>query len=132
MTLNLRHPIEAGAGCALALALFAFCALPARAAEGGAFTCPAPQAATTGSAIQETPAEIAGVTSALAGPERENAIRVVADKLKKAHPQATKNEVINYMLTAYCPLVAKDTGLSQSEKRGRMDRFASQVRKMLQ
>lgn len=130
MTLNRRYPIEVGAGSALVLALLSFCALPARAAEG-AFTCPAPEALTTSSAIQETPADVADVTSALAGPERENAILVVADKLKKAHPRATKDEVINYMLTAYCPLVAKDTGLSQSEKRGRMDRFASQVRKML-
>lgn len=131
MTLNLRHPIEIGAGSALVLALLSFCALPAAAAEG-AFTCPAPQAATTGSAIKETPAEIADIASTLAGPEKENAILVAADKLKKAHPNATKDEMINYMLTAYCPLVAKDTGLSQSEKRGRMDRFASQVRKMLQ
>lgn len=130
MTLNFQHPIKVVAGGALLLALLSFGALPARATER-VFTCPAPQAATTPSAIQETPAEIADVTSALTGPERENAILVVADKLKKAHPRATNDEVINYMLTAYCPLVAEDTGLTHSEKRGRMDRFASQVRKML-
>lgn len=101
---------------------------PLRTADAAdSFMCPETHAATTGSALKETPADLASATAALKGPERENAIRVLAGDLKKKYPGADKAEIVNYMLTAYCPLVAAEDGLGADEKKARMDRFSSQV-----
>jgi hypothetical protein len=82
-------------------------------------------------AIQETDAKKQGVMDRLKGAERENAILVISGDLKKRHPRADDREIANYFLTAYCPLIAKETGLSGAEKRARMDRFSSQVYRIL-
>jgi len=36
-------------------------------------------------------------------------------------------ELVNCLVTAYCPVVKSLTGLSDSEKRARMDAFAGRV-----
>ena len=104
--------------------------LPAHAAKS--FKCPEIQAGTTGAALKETPADLASVTDALKGPELENAVRVITGDLKRKYPSADKADIVNYMLTAYCPLVAAEDGLSQDELRERMDRFSSMVFKILE
>jgi hypothetical protein len=89
--------------------------------------CPETQARTTLIALKETAADVASASAALSGPEQENAIRVIAAELKRRHPQAGNAEIVNYLLTAYCPLVKGESGLSDREKRERMDRFSTQV-----
>jgi hypothetical protein len=89
--------------------------------------CPATHQTTTATALKESASQRNGVTQALRGPELENSILLVADDLKRKYPTADTAEIVNYLLTAYCPIVAGDTGLSQSERRARMDRFSSQV-----
>jgi hypothetical protein len=78
-------------------------------------------------ALKETAGDIARASSALSGPEQENTIRVLAAELKRRHPEASNSEIVNYLLTAYCPLVKAENGLSDREKRQKMDRFSSQV-----
>jgi hypothetical protein len=78
-------------------------------------------------ALKETAGDIARASAALSGPEQENTIRVLAAELKRRHPQAGSSEIVNYLLTAYCPLVKAENGLSDREKRQKMDRFSSQV-----
>ena len=95
------------------------------------FLCPETHAATTNAALQETPEQLASTTNALKSPERENAIRVVAGDLKKEYPNADTADIVNYMLTAYCPLVAAKGGLGADEKQAEMDRFSSQVYRIL-
>ena len=102
---------------------------PAQAASQ--FVCPETHAATTNAALQETPEQLASTTNALKSPERENAIRVIVGDLKKKYPGAGSADIVNYMLTAYCPLVAADDGLGESERQARMDRFSSQVYQIL-
>ncbi len=92
-----------------------------------AFICPEAQPRTTRMAIEETAADVARASAALSGPEQENAISVIAAELKRRHPQADSAEIANYLLTAYCPLVKVQSGLSDQEKRERMDRFSTQV-----
>jgi hypothetical protein len=89
--------------------------------------CPETHARTTAMALKETTADVARASSALSGPEQENAIRVLAAELKRRHPQADSSEIVNYLVTAYCPLVKEENGLSDREKREKMDRFSSQV-----
>ena len=103
--------------------------LPAHTASS--FVCPETHAGTTGAALKETPADLASVTDALKGPELENAVRVIIGDLKRKYPDADKADIVNYLLAAYCPLVAADDGLSQDEMRERMDRFSSMVFKIL-
>ena len=81
---------------------------------------------------KETAADVAYASAALSGAAPENAIRVIATDLKRRHPQADKGEVINYLLTAYCPFVKQASGLTEREKRERMDRFSSQVYAIVQ
>ena len=102
---------------------------PAQAASE--FLCPETQASTTNAALQETPEQLASTTNALKSPELENAIRVVAGDLKKKYPSADTADIVNYMLTAYCPLVAAKGGLGADEKQAEMDRFSSQVFQIL-
>ena len=93
----------------------------------GTFMCPEIQPQTTRMALEETAADVARASAALSGPEQENAIRVIAAELKRRHPEAGTAEIVNYLMTAYCPLVQVENGLSDREKRERMDRFSSQV-----
>lgn len=104
---------------------------PAEDKTTAAFECPEAKAKTDGSALQETPEQLASATEALKSPEQENAIRTLATDLKNKYPNADDAEIVNYMLTAYCPLVKAEDGLGDSEKQARMDRFSSQVSEIL-
>jgi hypothetical protein len=91
------------------------------------FICPETQPRTTGMVVEETPADVARYSAALSGPERENAIREVATDLKRRYPQADGAEIVNYLLTAYCPHVKEQSGLSDREKHEMMARFSAQA-----
>jgi hypothetical protein len=91
------------------------------------FICPETQPRTTAMALKETTADVTRYSAALSGPERENAIREIATDLKRRYPQADDAEIVNYLLTAYCPLVKEQSGLSDREKREMMDRFSAQA-----
>ena len=95
--------------------------------SAGTLTCPETQARTTQMALKETAADVARASAALSGPEQENAIRAIAAELKRRHPQAGSAEIVNYLLAAYCPIVKEESGLSDREKRERMDQFSTQV-----
>ncbi len=47
--------------------------------------------------------------------------------LRQRHPGVGDAELENCMVTAYCPVVARLTGLSGAEKQARVSRFLSQV-----
>jgi hypothetical protein len=96
------------------------------------FICPETQPRTTRIALKETAADVTSVSAALSGPTPENAIRVIAADLKRRHPQVDSAEIVNYLLTAYCPLVKEERGLSDQEGRERMDRFSAQVYALVQ
>jgi hypothetical protein len=96
-----------------------------------AFVCPEAQPQTTGMALKETPADVARASAALTSSEQENAISVIAADLRRRHPHANKTEIVNYLLTAYCPLVKKQNTLSDREKREKMDQFSTQVYKIV-
>ena len=95
--------------------------------SAAALTCPEIHARTTPMALKETTADLASASAALSGPDLENAVGIIVAELKRRHPQAGSAEIVNYLLTAYCPLVKEESGLSDREKRERMDRFSTQV-----
>jgi hypothetical protein len=91
------------------------------------FECPELHAKSSAMALQETPSTVGNISDMLNGGEQENAIRLIVQRLKKKHPDAKNDEIVNYLATAYCPIVARDSGLSNGEKTSRMDQFSSQV-----
>ena len=92
-----------------------------------ALECPTPQPAGAPGAIQETPAQISELSQVLASGDLGNRIPVFVNGLRSRHPNAPSGELVNYLVTAYCPVVNRLTGLSNSEKQARLSAFVSQV-----
>ena len=91
-----------------------------------AFECPEPQARTGAGVIQETQEEIDRLSDMLRTGDLDNRIEVLARDLKSRHADADKTELTNFMVSAYCPVVA-EAGLSDSEKDARLTAFSQQV-----
>ena len=92
-----------------------------------ALQCPAPQPPGAPDAIQETPAQISELSGLLASGDLGNRVPVFIRELRGRHPNAPAGELVNYLVTAYCPIVNAMTGLGDAEKQAKMDSFASQV-----
>jgi hypothetical protein len=97
------------------------------AAPCAALECPMAQPAGAPGAIQETPAQISELSQVLASGDLGNRIPVFVRALHSRHPDAPTGELVNYLVTAYCPVVNSLTGLSDGEKQARMDAFITQV-----
>ncbi len=104
---------------ALALALTA--AGPAAALE-----CPTPEAGGH-DIIRESAANIAELSSLLASGDLDYRIPDFVAELRRRHPNAKPTDIVNYMVTAYCPVVAAQSDLDEAGKRARLDTFASQI-----
>jgi len=92
-----------------------------------AMECPTPQPAGWPDAIQETPAQISNLTELLRSGDLGNRIPMIVHDLRSRHPNAPSGELVNYLVTAYCPVVNGLTGLGDGEKQARLDAFTSQV-----
>ena len=98
---KLRYPALVGAIILIAIIG------PSGSEAENSFECPVLHQTTTPDAIQETAAQRASASQALSGLEQENAIRVIATELRQKYPNATSTDIVNYLETAYCPLVAR-------------------------
>ena len=92
-----------------------------------ALECPTSQPAGTSGAIQETPAQIGELSQVLASGDLSNRVPVFVHSLRNRHPNVPTGELVNYLVTAYCPIVNSLTGLSNGEKQARLSAFVSQV-----
>ncbi|HEY2617222.1 MAG TPA: hypothetical protein VGI78_07790 [Acetobacteraceae bacterium] len=59
--------------------------------------------------------------------DKTNRIGIIVHNLKQSYPNAENSEIINYLVTAFCPVVKQLNGLGEVEKQLQMDRFTSQV-----
>jgi len=116
----LRHGVTAAAFVALTAGL-----TPAGPAL--AFDCPVAQPQAKPGILKETPAQIAAVGKQLASGDTNNAIAATTADLRMRYPGVERAELVNYLMTAYCPAVAANPKLSDSQKRSAVDAFASQV-----
>ncbi len=113
------------AGVSLALGL-AVAAQPAVALE-----CPAPRPVAGPGVLQETAAQIDVLAKALAtGDVRAKTQDIIAG-LRAAHPDAQPGEILNYLITAYCPVAAAAPGLNEGERQAAVDQYVLLVRAML-
>jgi hypothetical protein len=96
-----------------------------------ALDCPQPQPMAKPGILKETPAQIANVGKQLTGGDTFNAIASVTADLRIRYPGVEKAELVNYLLTAYCPAVAADAKLSEAQKKSTVDSFSAQVMRQL-
>jgi uncharacterized protein (DUF1778 family) len=89
-----------------------------------AFECPEPQAGT--GVIQEPEEEIDRLSDMLRTGDLDNRLEVLARDLKARHADADDTELTDFMVSAYCPVVAEED-LSDSEKDARLTAFSQQV-----
>ena len=91
-----------------------------------AFECPEPQTRTGAGVIQESQEEIDQLSAMLRTGDLDNRLEVLARDLKDRHANADKTELTNFMVSAYCPVLAEE-GLSDREKDARLTAFGQQV-----
>jgi len=94
-----------------------------------ALECPAPHPDARG-ALKETPERTATTGTELAEKGADAADRVIAD-LRARHPTATSSEIMNYLITAYCPVINRQTRISEVQKREKIEAFNRQIGKIL-
>jgi hypothetical protein len=92
-----------------------------------ALECPAPQPLTHPGILKETQAQTQQVANLLATGDDANRIRVIVQDLRARYSGVENAEIINYLMAAYCPVVAQLSGLGEQEKQTRMGRFVSQL-----
>ena len=107
---------------AAAAVLATSAALPAWALD-----CPKPQPTAKPGILKETPAQMTAVGKQLASGDTFNAIASATADLRVRYPGVESAEVVNYLVTAYCPAVAADSTRSDAQKKSAVDGFAAQV-----
>lgn len=108
---------------AIAIAVFA-------PTDGFALTCPQPQEAGSPGVLEETKEDIERLSAQLQRGAAGNEVSEIIFALKQKYPDVTSAEVVNYMITAYCPVVAENKDLTDEQARSKMQEFATQVRKI--
>ena len=96
-----------------------------------ALECPAPQPLTRPGIIKESPTQIATVENLLATGDDDNRIHIIMNDLRARYPGVENTEIINYLMSGYCRVVAQLSGLDDQEKQARMDRFVSRLSQMI-
>ena len=121
-----RFHLLAVVAALLVLFLYLAYAVPARALE-----CPTPQPLAGRGIMKETPAQIAETGRSLAAPNLDERLAGIVSGLRTRHAGVENAELVNYLVTAYCPIVAAESGASDAEKQARVDRFAGRLTALL-
>jgi hypothetical protein len=93
-----------------------------------AFECRAPPAVARPGALKETPARTRMLARFLRRDDPGNSAPLIVAVLRGRYPDVADAEVLDYLMTAYCPVVARLSGLGEAAKRTRMRLFASQLK----
>lgn len=95
-----------------------------------ALVCPLPQSVAKPGVIAEPEATIAALAPLLgAGDPVQRATEIVA-RVRKRNPTAKPEELVNFLVTAYCP-VANGRNISEAEKQALVNAFAAAVTQQL-
>ena len=111
----------------LRLATLAAVLVAASAGSALALDCPKPQPTAKPGILKETPAQMTAVGKQLTSGDTFNAIASATADLRIRYPGVESAELVNYLVTAYCPAVAADSKLSEAQKKTAVDGFAAQV-----
>ena len=88
--------------------------------------CPTPQSGQATGTLGESPSQIKAAGDEL-GQGTENQIAEVAARLRKQHANASSAEIINYMVTAYCPVVNARPSLDKAAKQQSLQAFSARA-----
>jgi hypothetical protein len=100
-------------------------------AGAGAMQCPQPQRGSQGGVIPETAITLQDLSALLESGDRANRIGVLIHTLQQNYPNARNADIVDYLVTAFCPVVNQLSGLGDAEKQARMDTFTQQVASQL-
>lgn len=98
--------------------------------QAGAFECPRPEKPAPG-VLQESAQNEQATSQMFASGEIEDKIGVAVATLQRQYPQVTDTELANYLIGAYCPVVANMPGLSEAQKTAKVEHFAATLFEML-
>ena len=93
-----------------------------------ALECPRPEPLARPGVLQETPAEIATLSAALAAGHDQAKIGDIVSGLRQEHPDAEPAEIMNFLIAAYCPVAARAKGLSEAQRQTMVDQFVIDAR----
>ena len=91
------------------------------------FECSPEGQQTAEGAISESPDQVQAITDLLGADASENAIRETVTRLRQSNPNAGADAIADFVAMAYCPNVAAEDGLSDSEKRQKLTDFTNRV-----
>jgi hypothetical protein len=89
----------------LIIAAFALLTSLGLASRSQALECPMPQNTTEIGVIREPASEIARLSNLLAAGDLGNRISEIISDLRAKYPSVGSDELVNYLMTAYCPVV---------------------------
>ncbi|MBX9757912.1 MAG: hypothetical protein K2Y29_03980 [Beijerinckiaceae bacterium] len=99
--------------------------LPALALE-----CPVAQTSGRAGVIAEPDAVIAAMAPLLGGPDAAARAGEIVARVRARYPGAPSDEIVNFLVTAYCPIVNGEN-LAEPEKVARVNAFAAAVTQQL-
>jgi hypothetical protein len=121
-----QRSLRAGRGILIALPLCSTLVTQAWALE-----CPIPQKLAAPGVLKETQAQIDAAGKILTSGDLSSQTRVILSELRRRYPGVENAELVNYMITAYCPVVARLPGLSDGEKQAQIGGFVTQLMQMV-
>ena len=110
------------------LSLAAFLTMAAAGCSGAneQIECPTPQSGQAAGTLGEPLSQIKAAGDQL-GQGSENQIAEVAARLRKQHANASSAEIINYLVTAYCPVVNARPSLDKAAKQQSLQAFSARA-----
>ncbi len=111
----------------LALALIALLTSSGVIAPASALECPIPQPLAGPGVLKETPAEIEAAGKMLSSGDAGQQTQAMIADLRSRYPKVENAELVNYIITAYCPVITGTSALSEAEKTAKMDQFVRQL-----
>jgi len=115
---------------ALLAAPFALAACLGSAPQAWALECPVPQQLARPGILKETPTQMAVVGQFMADGKSNKTVPLIEADLRARYPGVENAEIVNYIITTYCPVVKDMTGMSDKEKQARMNRFVKDLMMM--
>jgi hypothetical protein len=95
-----------------------------------ALECPTPQPSGRPGVIAETQSTIADIARLLTGADAAARAGEIVAQVRQRHPGANADEIVNFLVTAYCPVVNAQ-GLPEAEKVSRINAFSGAVMRQL-
>ena len=91
-----------------------------------AMECPVAHSHGGAGVLKETAPIVASDSETLTHQGAAGAPYIIAG-VRTRHPHASNGEILNYLVTAYCPVVNDTNGLTPSQKRARLRHFTQEV-----